>query len=251
MRKLKLFRKEFMELYRTPRGWILLLLLTFFSLVNAALARYTPEILEKFGDLGIAIPTATFYDSYGQFYKNMSSAILIAVIIIFMSIVTREVKKGTIYLILTKNITRTNYLASKYVVANLNFTILYFLSAAIQTGMTALFFTTFYTPEVLTGYLVFYLFCLFLLNTVIACSASFKSSGVGIFIGFFILLISPIISMIPKVGRFTPGALVSFPVNSLMKTAEFSEITAAVIITAALTILIIVLSFRKFNIREL
>ncbi|MBN2853258.1 MAG: ABC transporter permease [Clostridia bacterium] len=249
--RLKLFKKEIIELCKTPRGWILLLLFIGFSLVNAALARYTPEILAKFGDLGINIPPATFYDSYIQFYKNMNSGVLIAVIIIYMTTVTREVKKGTIYLILTKDITRNNYLMSKYVAANLFFTLSYIIASIIQIAMTALFFSSYYTSEILPGYIVFYLFGLFLLNTVIACSASYKSGGIGAFVGFFILLISPYISLIPVVGKYTPGALANFPVNFLMKSADFNDIIAAVMITAALMFLIIYLSFMKFNKREL
>ena len=249
--KLKLFKKEIVELYKTPRGWIIFLLTLVFSFTNAALARYTPELLSLFGDIGISMPSATFYDSYGQFYKNLFSGILIAVIILYVSLVTRERKNGSIYLILTKNISRNNFLLSKYVVANLFLTSIYTLYGVIHILITSIFFETFYTSEVILGMFACYVFSIFILNSVIAYSASYKSSGIGVLVGFFILFISPFIAQIKVIGKFTPGFLANFPIDYLYKVVESKTVIPSIIITLTLTLFIIYLSFRKFSKIEL
>jgi len=98
-------RKEAIEIIRTWRIWVLPGILLFFALTGPFIARFTPEIITAVAGAqlgGVVLPPATYVDAYAGWVKNLSQIGLFAVIIIYGSIVSGEVRSGTAALVLTK-----------------------------------------------------------------------------------------------------------------------------------------------------
>lgn len=122
MRQLIAFAgKEFMELIRTGKLVILTLLFLFFGIMNPAIAKMTPWLMEMMSEsLGEAGLTVTEVEvdamtSWMQFYKNIPIA-LILFLLLFSSILTVEYQKGTLINMITKGMARWGIIASKAVV---------------------------------------------------------------------------------------------------------------------------------------
>ena len=93
------FKKEVSEFVRTKRLMILLIVFTIIGIMNPATAKLTPKLLDSLSMDGITIGeiTVTAFDSWGQFAKNIQTA-LIVTIIMMSGIYTSEYTKGTVIL---------------------------------------------------------------------------------------------------------------------------------------------------------
>ena len=79
-------KKEWMEWNRTGRSWILMLVFVLFGIMNPALAKLTPWLMEalsdSLADTGLAT-TAVQVDamtSWTQFYKNIPIGLIIFIL---------------------------------------------------------------------------------------------------------------------------------------------------------------------------
>jgi ABC-2 type transport system permease protein len=68
------FQKEWMELIRTKKFFILLCIFALFGMMGPVVARYMQEIIVMaVGDkMPLIVPPTTWVDSWGQFYSNLS-----------------------------------------------------------------------------------------------------------------------------------------------------------------------------------
>ena len=116
---LAFFKKEISEQIRTGRFLVLGILFLLFGIMNPAIAKLTPWIMESFADTlaqsGMILTdvTVTAMDSWIQFYKNIPMA-LIAFVLMQGALFTKEYASGTLILSLSKGLSRY-----KVVVANL------------------------------------------------------------------------------------------------------------------------------------
>ena len=108
---LAFIKKEYLEAARTGKITILALLFVLFGILNPAIAKMTPWIMEMLSDT-LAEDGLIFTDiqvdaltSWTQFFKNLPVA-LIAFVLIFSDIFTKEYKSGTLLLVLTKGLSR-------------------------------------------------------------------------------------------------------------------------------------------------
>ena len=108
---LAFIKKEYLEAARTGKITILALLFVLFGIMNPAIAKMTPWIMEMLSDT-LAEDGLIFTDiqvdaltSWTQFFKNLPVA-LIAFVVIFSDIFTKEYKSGTLLLVLTKGLSR-------------------------------------------------------------------------------------------------------------------------------------------------
>ena len=135
-------KKEWMEHMRSGRIIILGLLFVLFGIMNPAIAKLTPWLLEMMADsleaTGMVVTevTVTAMDSWVQFFKNIPMA-LIAFVLLEGSVLTGEYQSGTLVLSLTKGLKRHQVLFSKAVVLTLLWTAGYWLCFAITYGYNA------------------------------------------------------------------------------------------------------------------
>ena len=110
MRSLLAFtKKEITEQARTGKLLFLGILFVLFGIMNPAVAKLTPWLMEQMADsladmgMNITEVTVTAMDSWVQFFKNIPMA-LIAFVLLESSIFTKEYRSGTLILSLTKGL---------------------------------------------------------------------------------------------------------------------------------------------------
>ena len=135
--------KEIREIWRTWRIWVLPSIVLFFALTGPPLAKYTPELVGALAGnqlRGLQVPAPTFSDAYVQWTKNLSQIVLIAVVIVYGSLVSGEVRSGTVTLVLTKGLSRRAFVAVKAAVHSLFLVVLVAAGALLTWLLTLLLF---------------------------------------------------------------------------------------------------------------
>lgn len=203
-----LLRKEIREQVRTNRLLVVGAIFLFFGLQSPLLAKYTPQLLEALApQMEISLPPPTTADAISQFLKNMVQVGPFAAILLAMGSVAREKERGAAALVLTKPASRSAFLLAKFVALLLT------LGASLTVAGIATYIYTvalFPAPSAL-GFaglcmlifiqLLVYTAVTFLGSTLL--SSALPAAGFGF--GMFLLL--ALLSALPRVNRFTPGAL--------------------------------------------
>jgi len=137
-------KKEWMEWNRTGRSPILVLVFVLFGIMNPALAKLTPWLMEtlsdSLADTGL-VATAVQVDaltSWAQFYKNIPVGLIIFILITSGNF-TAEYEKGTLIPVVAKGLSRRKILAAKAVLLYGFWTALYMLCFGITYGYNAYF----------------------------------------------------------------------------------------------------------------
>jgi len=111
------FAKEWLEIQRTWRVWVIPGMLLFFGLTSPILALITPSLVSSLSGaqpgVTITIPPATALDAAAQFLKNLSQIVIFAVIISGAGSVSGERSSGTVILAVTKPVSRSALVGAK------------------------------------------------------------------------------------------------------------------------------------------
>lgn len=256
MRQLFVFtKKEFVELVRTGKIWILLIIFVLFGIMNPAIAKLTPWMMEMFSDslkeMGMIL-TEVHVDaltSWVQYYKNISMA-LIVFLLMFSGILTAEYQNGTLINILTKGLSRWKVIVAKMVTAVCMWSICYWLCYGITYGYNAYFWDNRIVSHIGLGAVYVYLLGIWFLALVIFLSVLFRSSS-GVLAGTGVVFIAGyIMEMIPYVKQYIPIQLLSAG-NLLNGGTAPSDYQGAVITACVSGILLLggaLLLFNKKNI---
>ena len=141
---LALMRKEYMEATRTGKIMIIILLFVLFGIMSPAVAKLTPWMMEmlseSMAESGLIVTNiqVTALTSWTQFFKNIPIA-LIAFVLIFSDIFTKEYKSGTLLLVLTKGLSRYKVVLAKTVLLLLIWTVGYGICFTITYGYNEYF----------------------------------------------------------------------------------------------------------------
>ena len=252
MRQLTAFiKKEFMELVRTGKVYILLILFVIFGIMNPAIAKLTPWMFELFSEslkesgINITQVEVTAMTSWQQYFKNMSME-LIVIVVMFYSIVTHEIQKGTLINMLTKGLSRWKVIISKAIIAAASWSICYWLCFGITYGYNAYFWDNSIAANIGLAALGSYSYGLWLISLIILASA-FLSSGTGVLLstgGVYVL--SSLVSMVPDISAYLPTKLTA-GYELVSGTCAAGGYSKAFIITAAFIMINLVLGVLSFN----
>ena len=112
------FKKELFESIRNGKLLILFILFFAFGIMNPAIAKLTPWILDMLGEelaesgmtmTGVTVDAIT---SWVQFFKNIPMA-LIAFVLLYGGTFSKEYESGTLILVLTKGLARYKVVLAK------------------------------------------------------------------------------------------------------------------------------------------
>lgn len=233
---LSFIKKEYCETVRTGRLMILLLLFVLFGIMNPAIAKLTPWIMEMFSDSmtgsGVIITSIQVdaMTSWAQFFKNIPIA-LIVYVLIFSDIFTKEYKSGTLLLILTKGLPRYKVVLAKTVLLLSFWTFGYGLCFSITYGYNAYFWDNSIADNLLTSIAAWWLFGTWVICLIVLFSSLLpNNTGVTLCTGGTVLL-AYLLSLIPKVKVYSPIILTN--ANALLSGAEETDAYIKASVTAA------------------
>lgn len=224
-------KKEFIELIRTGKIYILLIIFVIFGIMNPAIAKLTPWMFEMLADTmkeqGIILKevTVTAMTSWEQYYKNMSMEFIVLVVM-FCGILTSEYQKGTLINMLTKGLPRWKVILSKSIALFTSWSLLYWLTFGITYTYNAYFWDNSIAKHLVFSAMSSYLFGLWLLSLILLCSAFLNSSSAVLLTTGVVYVITYLISMVPKLGNVLPIKLTAgmdlLTGNSLVRDYSFS-----------------------------
>lgn len=246
-------KKEWMEYYRTGKLIIIVVIFALFGLMNPAIAKLTPFLMEQLAsmeDSGMVITVSTVDASMSwmQFYKNIPMA-LVVMLLLFGGILTNELQKGTLIPVLTKGLSRWKVLLTKGINLILIWTGGYWLCYGITY-----FYSDYYWDNSIMSNLFFTAFCYWLFGMMImalmtlfsAMTTSFGGVVLGVGVIYFAMTL---LGMIPKISSYLPIYLTS--TSELLTGGNTGDYVTAIIITFVITIGAVIAGCMVFNKREI
>jgi ABC-2 type transport system permease protein len=230
---------------------ILGILFVLFGIMNPAIAKLTPWLLETLSDSlaesGMTVTTVSVdaLTSWTQFFKNIPMA-LIAFILLESSILTREYQSGTLVLTLTKGLDRYKVIVSKTIILILIWSLGYWLCFGITYGYNAYFWDNGIAKHLAVSVFSSWLIGIFAVVLTILFSV-LSSTNANVLLGTGgVFLASYLIGMIPKLKEYVPTVLLN-GTNVVYGIAEAESLTKSMIVTAILCIMSIAISIPIFN----
>lgn len=249
------FKKELLERIRTGKIFILIGVFLLLGVMNPAIAKFTPIMLDMLSDslaesgMNIEQVTVDALSSWTQFYKNIPIG-LIVFLIIEGGCLTKEINSGTLTLALTKGLDRHKVVTSKSLILVFDWSINYILCFAVTYFGTALFWDNSICNQLLFTGLCWYMAGVFASILMVLFSVITKSYPLTLLMTGGVYLVSYIIGLLPKITKYTPATL--FDGTSLIYgTKTIEDYIPAFIITAILSIGCLIASIPIFNKKQL
>ena len=248
-------KKELLEQQHSGKLLFLGILFILFGIMNPAVAKLTPWLLEVMADslaqsgMTVTQVTVSAMDSWVQFFKNIPMA-LIAFILLEGSIFTTEYRSGTLVLSLTKGLPRYQVVLSKAAVLTALWTAGYWMCFGITYGYNAYFW-----DNNIARNLLFSVVCWWMLGMWVVCLTVFFSTvsnaNTGVFLGTGgAVLVCYLLGLFPKVGKFMPTLLCDG--NSLIYgLKESKDYIVALVIAGIMCIGCLTTAVALFNRKQL
>ena len=187
--------------------------------------------------------------SWTQFFKNIPIA-LIAFVLIFSDIFTKEYKSGTLLLILTKGLPRYKAVLAKAVLLLSLWTAGYGICFAITYGYNAYFWNNGIANSLFFSAAIWWLFGIWVICLIVLFSSLLNNgTSVSLCIGGTVLM-AYLLSIIPKVKVYSPAMLMD--ANSLLMGAgETDAYIKAVVVAVSLCIVCVAVSIPVINRKQL
>ncbi len=252
---LAFMKKEVLEQIRSGRLFILLALFSVFGIMNPAIAKLTPWLLEMMADslaesgMTVTGVTVSAMDSWVQFFKNIPMA-LIAFVLLESAIFTKEYASGTLILSLTKGLSRHKALASKAAVLMLSWSGGYFLCFGITYAYNTYFWDNSVAKNLLFSIVCQWLFGSFIIALIVFFS-TLSSASTGVLLGTGGTVFAfYLIGLVPKANKYLPIMLMDG--NSLIYGAKDpKEYLPSILITAFISISLFAVSVPLFNKKQM
>lgn len=249
------FKKEILEQMRSGKLVFLSILFILFGIMNPAVAKMTPWLLEVMADsmaeggMTITLGEVTAMDSWVQFFKNIPMA-LIAFVLMEGSIFTKEYQSGTLLLSLTKGLQRYKVVCAKTVVLTVFWTMGYWLCFGITYGYSTYFWDNTIVQNLTLSVLCWWVFGLWVIGLLVFFSALAKENAVVLVGTGCLVLLSSLLSFLPKLQKFLPTQLTDG--NSLIYgMSEVSKYMPALAIAVAMMLVCFGISIPIFNKKQL
>ena len=252
MRQLSAFlRKEGMELIRTGKIWILLIIFILFGIMNPAIAKLTPWMVETMSDslaesgMVLTEVKVNAMTSWNQFYKNISMALIIFALML-SGILTTEYQKGTLVNMLTKGLIRWKVVGAKSIASIGLWTVCYWLCYGITYGYNMYFWDNSIASHVAFAALCVYLLGIWVMLLILLISTLLKSASGVLAVTGVAVIASYVAGMFGKIGEYLPIRLLSAG-NLLAGSMSPEDFWKAIAVALASGVAFFILSVACFN----
>ena len=244
-------KKEWTEVLRTGKFVMIAVLFILFGVMNPAIAKLTPWMMEAFSESlkgsGLTVTEAKVdaLTSWMQFYKNVPVA-LIVFLLMFSGILAVEYQKGTLINMITKGLSRWKIVLSKSVVLLFLWSLGYWMCYGITYVYNAYFWDNSIAKDVGFAAFCVYMLGVWLIALMMLMSTLF-SAGSAVAVGtggvFFVLYL---FSMLPDLKEYLPSYLMAAS-GLLSGAGEAGDYMTALLVAAGLTVIQLVVAILVFN----
>jgi ABC-2 type transport system permease protein len=250
-----LVKKDLLEQWRTKKILILAVVFLFVAIGSPILAKLTPELLKNISVPGMTInlPVATYVDSLDQFIKNTSQIALLVLVFVVAGAVSDEKNKKTLEMLLTKPISRTNFILSKFISNFVSIGLVFAAASFVFYLYTISLFSTFDFVNFLLMAGNVLLYILMIASITILASTVVKNSIAAGGIGFIsYILFGTIFSMVKQIKDYSPNLIFSKYIDVVKHgwSHDLAIPLLIIIITIAIAIASAILLFRTQEIER-
>ena len=247
-------KKEFLDIYRSGKLLIIGLLFVAFGIMNPAIAKLTPWLLEIFAEsleesgMTITEVTVNALTSWIQFFKNIPMA-LIVFVLMFGAIFTKEYDRGTLVIILTKGLDRYKIVLSKIIVLVLLWTIGYFICYYVTYLYNDFFWDNSIVNNLTLGVINWWLFGIFVIALIVLFSVCCKTYSMVLLGTGSVVMGCYVISLIPKIKYLLPITLIQ--TNNLLAGIDNNKFIPTIVITSVISIISFLISIPIMTKKEI
>ena len=207
-----LLKKELLELVRTKKAMVLLIVFSIFGILNPALAKLTPWMLQLMGEslaeqgITIGAISVTAITAWTQYFKNlmMEHILMLAV---FSGIFAQECQSGTLINLLTKGVSRGKVALSKLLAVLLSWSVCYWLTFSITLGYAAYFWGDALLPGTWLAVISAYVLGIWLLTLEMAFASALSSGMAALLCTGGVFALVSALSMLPALAQYLPARL--------------------------------------------
>lgn len=246
-------KKELLEHIRTYKLFIMLLVFFIMGILNPLTAKITPDLLKTLMPEGMSITLAepSAFDSWTQFFKNVTQMGLIVMVIVFSGILGTELSKGTLINVLTKGLSRGAVILSKYTCMVLIWTMSIIITFLVTWGYTVYLFPSGEVVNLLFSVFCLWVFGLFLL-ALLMFSATLSGSNYGcLLITGAGVVVCMLINIIPAAQTYNPISLAAKNMDLVTNVIKASSLYSAIWISGIFSLVLILLSVLIFRKKQL
>lgn len=248
-------KKECMEQIRSGKIVILGILFLLLGIMNPAIAKLTPWMLEMMADsmaesgLSVSSVVIDANTSWTQFFKNVPMG-LIAFVLLQSNIFTKEYQSGTLIPTVTKGLARYKVVISKTLVVCVLWSACYWLCFLITYVYNDFYWDNGIMNNLLFSVVCWWIFGLWTVFVMVLFSTIVKSNVtvlVGTGISVFGLYL---IGMIPKITKYLPTMLMN--TTALTTGSEnVSNYTVALMVSLVSAVVSMIASIVLFNKKDI
>lgn len=248
-------KKEWMEQFRSGKIVILGILFLILGIMNPAIAKLTPWMLEMMADslaesgMSVSSVVVDASTSWTQFFKNVPMG-LIAFILLQSNIFTKEYQSGTLIPALTKGLARYKVVFAKTIIVAVLWSVCYWLCFGITYAYNDFYWDNGIMNNLIFSVVCWWIFGLWTVLVMVLYSAIVKSN-VGVLVGtggtVFCLYL---ISLVPKVTEYLPTMLMN--TTALTNGSETADgYTVAIVVTIVTMLVCVISSMLLFNKKDI
>lgn len=248
-----MLKKEFLEIVRTKKLTILIIVLLFVAVSSPIIAKLIPTIFSNIDLQGLAlqIPEPTWRDAIDQFVKNLSQIALVVIVFMFAGTLAEEKNKKTLEIILTKPVARSSFVLAKFVASIASLSLVYLLTALIFYYYSVTLFGGFSLANFVLMALLLLLYLWQVVALTLFCSTFSNSQIVAAGTAFFIeILLVSILGSIDKISRYVPGYILG-QYRDLVESGKLSDFVPSTVVSLILIIVLTFFSIRLFQKQEI
>ncbi len=214
-------------------------------------ARYLNKILAftlKGSGIVIDIGTPSVIDSYSQYIGNLYELYLYVIIFVAVAMFINDKTKGLLPLIISKPISRTKYILSKYISLNILLLISLLFGYFVFDYYTFFLFDEIDMLGMLYASLLFFVYGLYATSVALFSATHTKSYILALVTTFGIMLFFGALKLW-EVGilKYIPSYIMNNIIAILTNTVELTLIIYNVILTLGISLVFIILAIIRFR----
>jgi len=247
----KLLKYDFYHLRKTSKFIIFPVIIVIFAILSPITARYMNELLDlALADSGINIVLTdpVVLDSYLQYIGNLYETILYVVLFVGVGFFIKDKTKGLLPLVLSKPISKTKYVLSKYISISVLILLSLLMGYVVFSYYTYFIFDEVDMIGMLLTTLLFFVFIIYILSIALFTSIYFKSYLASVSITFGVYIITSMLTIFEvSVFQYLPGFISNNSINILIGEEVAKDVFINVVATLFISIIFIVLAIKKIN----
>ena len=247
----KLLKYDFYYLHKTSKFIIFPVLLILLAIMSPLTAKYMNEflalMLEGTGiDMQLGEPVV--FDSYAQYIGNQYEIYLLVIMFVAVGMFINDKTKGLLPLILSKPISRTKYIISKFITLSVLIFVSLFIGYFVFDYYTYFLFGEVDMLGMFYGTLLYFVYVIYIMSIAMFSATHFKSYILAIVVTFGGWMFIGALGIINwGIFNYLPGSIIEHIIEILAEAPITKDILLTILVTLGISSILLLLSVLRFR----